>query len=68
MLWKISGFASGAALGATFIVTMDDMIYTQLRRNVIMPVQQVFTGVKTGGGANLDEILAVASGTGAFVS
>ncbi|TNV87036.1 hypothetical protein FGO68_gene5713 [Halteria grandinella] len=68
MLWKISGFASGAALGATFIVTMDDMIYTQLRRNVIMPVQQVFTGVKTGSGANLDEILAVASGTGAFVS
>lgn len=68
MLWKVSGFASGAIIGSTFIMSMDDMIYTQLRRNIIMPVQQVFTGVKAGQGPQLDELLAVASGTGAFVS
>jgi hypothetical protein len=39
-----------------------------MRRNIILPVQQVFTGVRERQGPQLDELLAVAAGTGNFVS
>jgi len=42
MLYKVSGFLGGTAIGAGFICNMDDVIYSQLRRNVILPVKQIF--------------------------
>jgi len=66
MLYKIGGFLSGSALGAGFVCSMDDMIYGQLRLNMILPVKQLLT--RNPSQINLDEIMQVGTGTANFVS
>jgi len=41
MLGKFAGFVTGGALSTGFVCVMDDNIYSQLRRNIILPVKQV---------------------------
>lgn len=38
MLWQIGGFCTGTALSAAFVVSMNDLIYSQFRRHIIHPV------------------------------
>lgn len=67
MLYKIGGFLSGGVLGAGFVCTMDDIIYGQLRLNMILPVKQIFIR-KNFSQMNLDELMQVGTGTANFVS
>jgi hypothetical protein len=46
MLFKVGGFISGTAIGAGFVCNMDDVIYSQLRRNVVLPFKQAFISTK----------------------
>lgn len=39
MLWHIGGFCAGTVISAAFVVQMNDIIYTQLRRHVVQPFQ-----------------------------
>ncbi len=64
MLLKVGGFVSGTALSSLFVANMDDVIYGQLRRNVVLPFKHVFMGPQP----SLDEILELGSGTANFVS
>ena len=41
MLYKVGGFVSGSALSTGIILSMDDVIYGQLRRNIILPMINV---------------------------
>ena len=43
ILFKFGGFALGSVAGAGFVCVMDDIIYVQLRRNVILPFKQVMS-------------------------
>lgn len=67
MLFKVGGFVGGSAIGAGFICNMDDVIYNQLRRNVILPFKQTFFGSNKQN-IDLDDILKIGSGTANFVS
>jgi hypothetical protein len=67
MLYKLGGFVSGTALGATFVVNMDDMIYGQFRRNVLLPIKQSFLGT-TSKKLDLDDLFEISAGTATFVS
>jgi hypothetical protein len=46
MLYKVGGFVAGSALGTGFVCSMDEIIYSQLRRNIILPFKQTFFGGK----------------------
>jgi hypothetical protein len=39
MISKIGGFTIGVALSCTFVAKMDDMMYSQLKKHIIYPVQ-----------------------------
>lgn len=68
MLFKAAGIVSGGALGAGFICVMDDVIYSQLRRNMILPMKQVFISATSKNQVDLDELFQVGQGTANFVS
>ena len=68
MFWKFAGIASGATAGAGFVCVMDDVIYSQMRRNLILPMKQVFTSLTTKNQVDLDEIMHVGSGAAKFAS
>ena len=66
MFWKLAGIASGATAGAGFICVMDDVIYQQLRRTLILPMRQVFSSVTAKNQVDIDELLAVSAGASTF--
>lgn len=68
MLYKVGGFALGTSLGAGFVCVMDDIIYGQLRQNVILPFKQVISTASGKHQVNIDELINVGSGTANFVS
>ena len=68
MLYKVGGLISGTAIGAGFICNMDDVIYGQLRRNVILPFKQTFSRANSGKQIDLDDLLQIGSGTANFAS
>ena len=41
MLYKVGGLVTGGALSSGLILSMDDIIYGQLRRNIILPMLNV---------------------------
>jgi hypothetical protein len=67
MLSKLGGFLAGSGLGSVFVCNMDDVIYGQLRTNVILPFKQAFFGTP-GKQASLDDLFELSSGTANFVS
>ena len=67
MLSKVGGFLAGSGLGSVFVCNMDDVIYGQLRRNVILPFRQALFGAP-GKQASLDDLFELSSGTANFVS
>lgn len=68
MMYKAGGFIAGSALGAGFVCTMDDLIYTQLRRNIVLPFKQMIYGATSGKQVSLDDLFELSSGTANFVS
>jgi len=58
-LSKLSGLLAGTALSTGFICVMDDTIYGQFRRNMILPVKQVLTTFRTHQSIDLDEVMQV---------
>lgn len=67
MLSKLGGFLAGSGLGTVFVCNMDDVIYGQLRRNVILPFKQAVFGT-AGKQPSLDDLFELSSGTANFVS
>jgi hypothetical protein len=60
------GFATGVATGVTFVSFLDDLIYSDLRKNVFMSYKMVSM---TGGSQSeikLEQAKAVANGTAKF--
>ena len=41
MFYQVGGLVAGMAVSGAFIINMNDIIYTQLRRNVIRPFKKV---------------------------
>lgn len=41
MFYQVGGFVTGVAISSVFVINMNDIIYTQLRRNVIAPFKKV---------------------------
>jgi hypothetical protein len=39
MLNHLGGFVGGVALSTVFVCNMNDVIYAQIRRNLILPIQ-----------------------------
>lgn len=39
MINTVGGFVSGVALSSIFVFNMNDVIYAQLRRNLILPIK-----------------------------
>ena len=66
MLYKLAGFTAGTAIGTGFVCNMDDVIYGQLRRNVILPFKQTFIGSKPR--VELDDLYEIGTGTANFVA
>ena len=67
MLSKLGGFLAGSGLGSVFVCNMDDIIYGQLRMNVILPFRQAVFGTP-GKQVSLDDLFELSSGTANFVS
>lgn len=65
MLYKVGGFVTGTAIGTTFVCGMDDIIYGQLRRNVIIPVKSLFRPKQT---IDIDDLFTVGQGAANFAS
>ncbi len=65
ILYKVGGFTAGTAIGTSFVCGMDDLIYGQLRRNVVIPVKQLFQPRQQ---VNLDDLLVVGQGAANFAS
>ncbi len=68
MFWKLAGIASGATAGAGFVCVMDDVIYQQLRRNLILPMKQVYASATTKNQIDIDELMTVSAGAATFAS
>lgn len=66
MFWKLAGIASGVTAGAGFVCVMDDVIYQQMRRNLILPVKQVFASVSKKNQIDIDELITVSAGAATF--
>lgn len=43
MLQQIGGFVGGVVISTAFVCNMNDVIYSQMRRNVVMPVKNLFS-------------------------
>lgn len=56
----------GLGLGAGFAMTMDDIIYANLKKNVIMPLQMA--QIQGDGRVNVSDLKDVGSGVGSFVA
>ncbi len=41
MLYQIGGFLGGAAVSSVFIMNMNDLIYSEMRRNVLIPFNRL---------------------------
>jgi hypothetical protein len=68
MLGKVAGFIAGGTLSTGFVCVMDDTIYAQMRRNVILPMKQVLSTFTTRNEVDVDELISVGKGTANFVS
>lgn len=68
MLYKVGGFVTGSALGAGFVCSMDEIIYSQLRRNIILPFKQTFFGGKAASQVSIDDLAELGSGTANFAA
>jgi hypothetical protein len=59
----------GMSVGASFALTMDEVIYLQMRKNVIIPIQMVkFKRDSRVSDLTLDDIKEIGEGTGKFMS
>jgi hypothetical protein len=63
-LFKGLAFTAGTAIGTFSVLRMDDMIYTQLKRHVVIPVQ-VLTNQQN---ITVDDLREVGQGAGTFAS
>jgi hypothetical protein len=68
MLGKVAGFITGGALSSGFVCVMDDNIYSQMRRNMVLPMKQVLSTFTNRKEVDIDELVRVGSGTANFVS
>ncbi len=57
MLAKVGGFLTGGVLSTGFVCVMDDTIYSQLRRNVILPIKGVLSTYTAKNQVDLDQLL-----------
>ena len=48
MLYQIGGFLGGAAVSSIFIMNMNDLIYSEMRRNVLIPFNRLLYKDKSG--------------------
>ena len=60
-------FTAGVAFSTVFVATMDDLIYSNFRKNVIMPIQMVTVRSPTAGSVSKEEIQELAKGTKSFI-
>ena len=60
-------FTAGLGLTTVFVATMDDVIYSNFRKNVIMPFQMVLVRAPSGK-VDQEDIKDVISGTSSFVN
>ena len=60
-------FTMGLGLSTVFVATMDDVIYSNFRKNVIMPLQMVMVRAPAGQ-VNKEEVRDVLTGAGSFVN
>jgi len=68
MLGKVAGFLAGGAISSGFVCVMDDNIYSQMRRNVVLPMKQVLSTFSNKRDVDIEELIRVGSGTANFVS
>ena len=68
IIYKVGAFTLGTTFGAGFVCVMDDLIYGQLRRNVILPFKQVISTASRENQVKIEELMNVGSGTANFVS
>lgn len=74
MFKHLGGFCIGATMSGTFVLFMDDLIYTQMRRHIIHPVQIMamknkgldMHGQETNGGIEFNDIKQIGKGASAF--
>lgn len=66
VLNTVGGFALGTGISVTFILTMDDVIYRQMRRNVIVPISGLYN--KDRSELELNDIKSVGSSSMNFIS
>ena len=52
MLGQIGGFLGGAAISSVFILNMNDVIYSEMRRNVLLPFNRLLNRDESGQSAN----------------
>jgi len=57
----------GVGLSTVFVATMDDVIYSTFRKNVIMPFQMVSIKGSAGEVPQREDIKGLAKGTGDFI-
>ena len=41
MLYQIGGFLGGVTVSSVFIMNMNDLIYSEMRRNVLIPFNRL---------------------------
>jgi hypothetical protein len=77
MFRNLAGFCIGATASGIFVLRMDDIIYTQMRRHIIHPIQilalrsrETDELAKSKGlqnGIGIDDIKQIGYGAGAFL-
>ena len=60
-----AGFVSGGFIASAFVLRMDDIMYSSLRRHVVVPVKKMYNGDKP---VESREIMDLGSGATSFMS
>ena len=60
-------FTAGVAFSTVFIATMDDVIYSNLRKNIIMPMSMITVRSPSVGSVSSEDLKEVAKGTKSFI-
>lgn len=66
MLYKVGGFVTGGMLSTGLVLNMDDLIYGQFRRNIILPMMNVLYPQNSG--VSLDDVIALGQGSRNFAA
>lgn len=65
MVRQGASLVAGTAISTAFVLKMDDLMYTSLRRNVVLPVNRLIYKEST---IESKEIMEIGSGAGEFLS